>query len=406
MAIPIPDLVRYSIKALSEKRLRATLTIIGIAIGPLALVMMTSVVEGYGDYIEEELMTLGQNTVVLMPNAGYELGENDLDYLRSIDGVLAADPFYLTQAYINTPEGRKQVYVYAVDRDILFKAVGGLEIMEGDYPGPNDLTYACIGYRVAFNDKGERVFELGDAITLTITEIKQGGEVEIRRASVRVKGVFAEYGGAMFISPDQSIFLPLEAGRTIIRLKTWSGILVVVKSPDLVKTVTQELREAYSGKADVISFQQIAEVVGSVTGAINFITFATSLSAFAVAVAGTAATMITAVIERTREIGVLKALGFTDGEVTAMILAESLLMSLIGAVMGIALGVAGAHALSSSGLRIGAAENSIVIYAPPKLTIVGVLRALIITLFVGVVGGVFPAYRAAKIPPAVALRYE
>jgi putative ABC transport system permease protein len=116
--------------------------------------------------------------------------------------------------------------------------------------------------------------------------------------------------------------------------------------------------------------------------------------------------MITSVIERTREIGVLKALGFTDFQVLLMILMESVAMSLIGGAIGIALGTVGAHMLASRGFEITTAQVIMVIKASPKITVTGISRAVLLTIFVGVLGGIFPAYRASKIPPAIALRYE
>lgn len=401
------DLMRYSYRALTEKKVRAVLTIIGIAIGPLALVMMTSVVKGYASYVENQLLALGQNTVVLMPSSEYVLTQKDLDYIRSLDQVDVAEPMYMTQAYIQTKEGRKQVYVYAIDPDVLNKAIGNLEIEAGDYPAPTEVTSAIIGHLVAYSEAtGEKLYDLGDAITLFMPEVEPGGRVTYTKAVVRVKGIFKEYGGAMFVSPDKGIFLPFDSGKKILHMDEWSGIFVIAKDPTLVTSLVNELRETYADKVSIIAFQQIARIVSSISGAMDFIAFATSLSAFAVAVAGTAATMITSVIERTREIGVLKAIGFTDGQVTAMIMSEALLMSLIGAAIGISIGIVGAHILASRGLVISSGVNKIIIQAPPLITLESIGFVLAITVVVGVVGGLFPAYRAAKIPPAVALRYE
>jgi len=123
-------------------------------------------------------------------------------------------------------------------------------------------------------------------------------------------------------------------------------------------------------------------------------------------VAGITATMVTSVIERTREIGVMKAVGFTDAQVVAMILVESLAMSLIGGSIGIALGVVGAYALASRGLEITAETTTFLVVARPALTSDLFLLTFGLTVFVGVAGGLLPAYMASKIPPAVALRYE
>jgi putative ABC transport system permease protein len=116
--------------------------------------------------------------------------------------------------------------------------------------------------------------------------------------------------------------------------------------------------------------------------------------------------MVTSVIERTREIGVMKAVGFTNYQVVAMILAESFAMSLIGGSIGMALGVVGAYALASRGLRITAETMTLVVMARPALTPDLFSLTFGLTVSVGVMGGLLPAYMASKIPPAVALRYE
>ncbi len=369
--------------------------------------MMTSVVRGYGSYVESQLLGLGQNTVVVMGTSEYTLTRNDLDYIRGLPEVDVAEPFYLTQAYIQTKEGRKQVYVYAIDYDILNKAIGNLKLEKGEYPSLTDVTSAVIGHFVAFSEStGAKLFDIGDAITILMPQVKSGGKVTFTRATVRVSGIFEEYGGAMFVSPDTGIFLPEKSGKSILHMNSWSGIFIIVKDPMLVDSLVKKLRSTYAGKVDIIAFQQIAKVVSSITGAIDFIAFSTSLSAFAVAVAGTAATMITSVIERTREIGVLKALGFTDSQVMWMIIAEAILMSLIGGLIGVTLGLGGAFVMASRGLSISSGVSKLVIKAPPKITPELISYTMGITIIVGIIGGLIPAYRAAKIPPAVALRYE
>ncbi len=403
----ITDILRYSYKVLTEKRFRAVLTIIGIAIGPLALVMMTSTVKGYASYVESQLLALGQNTIVVTPSSGYTLTESDLKFIRSIKGVADAQPFYMAQAIIKTPSQTVRAYVYAIDPSILLKAIGNLKLQCGRFPAPNQITMATLGHSVAYLEgTGKQLFRLGDAITLLIPKVEHGGRTRLERVVVRVAGILEQYGGAMFISPDQGVFLPKLAGERLLHMKQWSGIFIVAKSPNYVSSIVNAIRNAYSDKVSIIAFQQIAKVVSSISAAMDFIAFSTSLSAFAVAVAGTAATMITSVIERTREIGVLKALGFTDGQVTAMILGEAIIMTVIGAAIGITLGSLGAYVMASHGLTISSGASKIVIRAPPKITPKIIGYTIAITLAVGVIGGIFPAYRAAKIPPAVALRYE
>lgn len=394
-------------KVLTEKRFRAFLTIVGIAIGPLALVMMTSTVRGYADFIEQSILTLGQNTVVVLPSEKYRLTTSDIDFIKSLEEVSDADPFYSTQGFIQTPEGRRNVFIYAVDAAVILKAIGNLEIESGEFPTDIELTYCAVGHSIAYSTAtGAKIYDVGDVVTVNIMEISSGGKVSVRKVSVRVKGILKEFGGAAFVSPDQSIFLPVRSGPALLNIKDMSGIFIIAKDPSLVDSLTRKLRNTYQDKVTIVAFQQIARTVSSVTGALDFIVFSASLSAFAVAVAGTASTMITSVIERTREIGVLKAIGFTDRQVVMMILAEAIIMSLIGGAIGITLGVVGAHTLASRGLSITTGSSSLQIVANPEITADTIATTVMITLTVGVVGGILPAFRAAKIPPAVALRYE
>jgi putative ABC transport system permease protein len=394
-----------SFKVLTEKKTRAILTIIGISLGPFALVMISSVIDGYGEYVISQVEGLGQNVIVLFPSTGYKFSESDLNTIRSLDGVKRAEPFYSIQGQVKVGSETRVVFIYAIPIEVVFESMRGLEILKGSIPSESEYLKALIGYKIAHSDDNSVVYDVGDVVTVTFLKTTNSRS-EVRRVSVVVNAVLKEFGGAFILSPDTTILLPLQAGSRLLGLNEWSGIYVLVKSSDLVPQVLRELQEIYRGKADIISFQSIANIINSVIGAMNFISFAASLSAFAVAISGVAATMITSVVERIREIGVLKALGFKDSQVISMILAESIIMSIIGGVIGISLGIIGAHILASRGFELKMSAQSIIINAPPKITTLGILRAAGLTLLVGVIGGVFPAYRAAKIPPAVALRYE
>ncbi|MEM4570759.1 MAG: FtsX-like permease family protein, partial [Desulfurococcaceae archaeon] len=199
-------------------------------------------------------------------------------------------------------------------------------------------------------------------------------------------------------------FIPIETVEKALGVKEWSGILVLAASPELVDAVVNGIKSTYGNNVDVISFIAIAKTVSNVVATVDFVVFAATTSSFAVAVAGVAASMITSVMERTREIGVMKAIGFRDKQVLVLILAEGVLISIIGYVMGSILGILGARLLAGSGsLRIGELWE---IRAEPRFTADLVARSAIMTTVVGILGALFPAYRAMRIPPAVALKYE
>jgi putative ABC transport system permease protein len=400
------DFVRLSLKALSERRIRAVLTIVGIAIGPLILVMMSSVVGSYSKYIVERITSLGQNAIAIFPTENYQLDEEDLNYIRTVSAVVRAEPFYNTQGVLKRGNEELKLSVFAVNYNLLFEAIGSLEIGEGSLPSESNIIYTIIGRKIAYKDD-EKYFQLESVLTLTVPKIEGGKITGKKTVNVVVGAILEEYGGALIVDPDSTIFMCLEAGKRLLGLNKWSGILVLVNHPANVKSTVSILRQHYEEKVQIIAFSSIAEAISSVTGAINFINFSTSLSAFAVAIAGVAATMITSVMERTREIGVMKAIGYTSPQILSLILMESIIMSLVGGTAGISIGVVGAYVLSSRGFTIGGiGEGGITLQLNPLITPSLIAQTLALTMLIGLVGGALPAYRASKIPPVVALRYE
>ncbi|MEM1619040.1 MAG: ABC transporter permease [Desulfurococcaceae archaeon] len=401
----LDDVIRLGAKALTERKIRATLTIIGIAIGPMVLLMIGSILTGYSEYIISSITGLGQNIIVVTPRPGYRLTHDDVNYISSIPNVVSVEPFYSTTGEVTIHGERRSVYIYGVNPEFILKAITNLKVIEGYAPAPTDHGKALAGYSIVYEGGGSRNYELGDVLSVTTYVVRERGRVEVRRLNVVVAGVLDKFGGAVFLNPDESLFVPLETLERALGVREWSGILVLVSSPDVVDAVSREIARTYGNNVNVISFVAIARTVSDVVAAVDFVTFAATTSAFAVAVAGVAASMITSVMERTREIGVLKAIGFNDKQVLLLILFEGVIMSLIGYAIGVALGVTGSIVIAESGasLRIGEIWE---IRAGPKFTAELFARSAAMTLSVGVLGALFPAYKAMKIPPAVALKYE
>ncbi|MEM4869910.1 MAG: ABC transporter permease [Desulfurococcaceae archaeon] len=401
----LDDVIRLGAKALTERKIRATLTIIGIAIGPMVLLMIGSILTGYSEYIISSITGLGQNIIVVTPRPGYRLTHDDVNYISSIPNVVSVEPFYSITGEVTIHGERRSVYIYGVNPEFILKAITNLKVIEGYAPAPTDHGKALAGYSIVYEGDGSRNYELGDVLSVTTYVVRERGRVEVRRLNVVVAGVLDKFGGAVFLNPDESLFVPLETLERALGVREWSGILVLVSSPDVVDAVSREIARTYGNNVNVISFVAIARTVSDVVAAVDFVTFAATTSAFAVAVAGVAASMITSVMERTREIGVLKAIGFNDKQVLLLILFEGVIMSLIGYAIGVALGVTGSIVIAESGasLRIGEIWE---IRAGPKFTAELFARSAAMTLSVGILGALFPAYKAMKIPPAVALKYE
>ncbi|MGC8753098.1 MAG: ABC transporter permease [Fervidicoccaceae archaeon] len=397
---------KMAVKTLGQRKIRSILTVLGILIGPAVIITIGAVVGGYSQYIINQVSSLGQNNIMITPSSGFTLTNDDLNFIRSLPHVDDAQPYYLLQATVKREDKDIQIYVYCTDVDFVLQSIGGVKIQEGVAPPPNDILGALIGYKIAYDDNGNLVYGIGDIVPIKYFYTVNKGIPQYRSANAIVRGITEEYGGALFFSPDQTIFMPLDAGQKIFGLKEWSGILVRMTDPSYVKDFVNYMRNTYGDQVSVISFSAIADIVSSITAAVNYINYVASLSAIAVAIAGTTATMVTSVIERTKEIGVMKAIGYTNRRVVIIVLSESLLMSLIAAISGSALGIFGALYLGRNGMVIRAETSSIVLSAHPMFTPDLFGTAILLTVMVGIVGGLLPAYMAVKIPPAVALRYE
>jgi len=399
------DILRFAFSVLSEKKIRAFLTIIGIAIGPASMVTIIGTTQGYSQTILAQLTSLGQNMIVVFPQRGYTVTETMISSVKGITGVTHAVPFYSKEGVLRRADGvNRGVVLYATELDVLFKTMTSLEFEDGTFPQKTATTSGVVGYEIVYTKDGTKLYEIGDAITVKLP-ILQNDKLEYKTVALRISGSLKKYGSALVVNPDTTIFLSLNAGRGVLGLTQYTGLFVITKDTSYVDAVTSQIKDKYKDLVQVIAFQQIAKAISSVVETLNFLLFSLSISAFAVAITGTMATMFTSIIERTKEIGVLKALGFSSRNILVLILTEGVVMSIIGGTVGVALGMTGAYILSSSG-SFGISGMGITITAQPAISLDLLLRSLVMAISVGTFGGLIPAYRASKVPPIVALRYE
>ncbi|MCS6845473.1 MAG: ABC transporter permease [Caldilineales bacterium] len=414
--------VRVALRGLSANKLRTVLTMLGIIIGVAAVITLLSVGQGVQNLITEQLQSAGSNLLIVLPvniaeNAG---GPPRGDLRRTFEpsltlGDLEAirDPLRLPDVVAAAPEvsglnsvnhGRNTVTIQVSGVTPEYETVRNFRVAEGSFITDQDVAtrarVAVLGTQAV-----ERLFEPD--------EYPIGRTIRIERIPFQVIGIMEEKGGTAFGSEDEVIFVPLSTAQERLqpRLRNARGepllsvIYVQVASEERLdsakRAIEELLRERHNiqfrddDDFTVINQKDIIDIFGRITGVVTLFLGAIAAISLLVGGIGIMNIMLVSVTERTREIGIRKAVGARRRDILAQFLIEAVVLSMIGGFLGIALGWAGAVAISrlQDDLRAVVSLDSI-------------LLATGFSAAVGLFFGIYPATRAASLNPIEALRYE
>jgi putative ABC transport system permease protein len=238
-----------------------------------------------------------------------------------------------------------------------------------------------------------------------------------------VKGVLSEFGVGLFISPDDTLFIPLESGRLLTGTTHYTGVFVIASSREVVNEVTNSISNIYGNKVRIQAVSFILSTIQSITSSVSTILASIASISVIVAFMGIMTSMFTSVYERTREIGVAKAIGYTNTSILLFFLGEAVLTGLIGGTIGSAVGAVFSNfllLLFSGGIRFGgpggfthppvggqaAPTPQTSLQITPVITPQLLLLAILMATAVGALAGLVPAWRASRLTPVEALRHE
>ncbi|MCX7751063.1 MAG: ABC transporter permease [Candidatus Bipolaricaulota bacterium] len=392
------DLFRLAVRNIGHRRIRSWLTVIGILIGTAAVVALIAIGQGLQRTVTQQVERLvGYNTILISPR-GQGFGQRirvDLAALRGIPGVRAAVGVRTETAYVEGPEGKG------------FPTLIGYEPAMEEFAGELNLTITA----------GSPPTEPGTALVGARTAREYGAQIgsvlRIEDKPFRVVGILAQQAGGrggfnpVGVSLNDAIVLPYGDLRALFpgpELVLYA--IVKVRDGASTEAVKEEiraaLREAGERNASLVDFEDLTNRIRTMIGGVQ--AFLAGIAGISILVGGIGVmnTMYTAVLERTREIGVLKAVGAKGYQVLLLFLFESGLMGLGGGVLGLVVGLGAAWAALAIVSRLFQTSTAL----SPVLTPALVVGALFFSFGVGALSGVLPARRAAQLPPVEALRYE
>ena len=380
-------MLEMAIRNIFRQKTRTALTVLGIMIGIAAIVALGSISEGLRVEITENLeKSSGLITVIEKSDSGMimsdmmksKLSQETVNDVISIDGIEESAPIIYT---MYNPDDtvtsiNSMLFIVGIEPGKLsLYSTEMAELDEGEELEEGDTDYAVLGWEAA-----EKLdVETGDTIT-------------IEGMDFQVKGVYEEIGSQQL---DSLILITLESAKEAFETDEYNMVMVLPEDIDEVEDLGTEIEDSVEG-VSAITTAQFSRQISQIIDQISFFTIGIGAISAIVGGLGVMNTMIMSVMERKREIGVLKAIGATNSYVLKMILIESGIISLIGGLLGLGVGYAASRVI---GIMSEGTANAIV---TPRLAI----YSMIFALFLGMVGGLYPARQASKLSPMEALRYE
>ena len=401
------DILKESWLSISGNKVRSFLTVLGIVIGVMAVVIMVAVGETVEKQITDQFSSLGTNTIMIRAGVarmgGVRTGNmqtltiQDAEFIAELPDVAAVSPVQTSGAqvvYGNKNLSTSMMGVYPAYTD-----VQNIEIEHGTFFTPsavrNAATYAVIG--------PETAEELG------MPKNPVGQTIRVQNTPLTIIGVTKAKGDSAMGSLDDMLLIPITTLKKRIQGSRFPNAVQMITlklyadadNNMVIDQITELLRERHKLKDGVeddfqiMDMKQIMETMTTVTGYMKLLLIAIAAVSLLVGAIGIMNMMLVSVAERTREIGIRKAIGAREKQIIIQFLSESILISFIGSMAGLVIGV---------GLSQGVGRFVLGYNVPFSLW--PVILSVTVAVVVGLASGVVPALKAAKLNPIDSLRYE
>ena len=398
------DIANETYSSLSANKVRSGLTMLGIVIGIASVIAMVSIGNGAKASIQSSIEGLGSNLLTIIPGvvqpgrgivssgrgASQTLKNEDADIIKNIDGVLYISPEVSSRFQVVANGNNTNTTITGATPD--YMSVHNLTIANGNFI--TDANQRSIG-RQAILGATVATDLFGDQDPL-------GKTIRINKINFNVIGILNAKGGTGFSGPDDMIFVPLSTMQKILSGMDYLSMMAVSvtdknQMAEVKNLITFALLEKH--RVDEADFSIISQedILGTLTTVIDtFTLFLAAIASISLLVGGIGIMnmMLTTVTERTKEIGLRKAIGAKKSDINTQFLSEAIVLTFIGGFLGIILGWLICLLVTSTGL------------VQTQVSLSSVLLAFGVSTAIGIVFGYYPARRAGMLNPIDALRYE
>jgi putative ABC transport system permease protein len=429
----VGDVFSYAFGAIQLRKLRAGLTTLGVVIGIAAIVALLAISQGLQATITDQLQSgFATDTLIVSPRGGgifsgvgggiggassdFSLVITDTEIINEIEGVVTSAAVIQEVGYVKSGDRMVQALMVGVDFGVYSEIYGSTFVAEtGEILlNPNNNT-VVVGKRISDPWKnGTIVCDVDDAVEIvwTNTTVRPPkNETYV----VTVAAVLEEVGGLSLTGPsDSAVYILISQAQSFFGTDECDRIVVKLANEDdaTIDRVSEAIEEKFSGQVSVTSSTAVLDIISSVFSTIEL--FLGGIAAISLLVAGVGIMniMIVSLMERTREIGILKALGMKSRTVLAIFISEAVIVGLLGAMFGVGLGWllanVAARIFTGGGFAVAGEQGAVrgQFAINPVITPTVMLGAFGFGIAVSVIFAIYPAWRASKLKPVDALRYE
>ncbi|MBP2030859.1 putative ABC transport system permease protein [Methanohalophilus levihalophilus] len=392
---------RLSFGSIGSAKLRSSLTTLGIIIGIAAVVANVSLGASFSQYFEDELGTVGSDFIIIFSQDINLFFDNQLQVVDGVAGVEGVSPFRQQLAGVTYQSTLRQVTIQGVSED--YESIASVRMEEGEFLSDKDKYVAILGSDVA-HEKFDQDLPFRNSIDIELVR-RDGTTVS---HSFKIVGIIDSPDSFFFdTGASEQIFIPIDTMNEMLDVEDYGGFWISARDSGSVRDVSDEIDSRLARSLGVserelenedvkpytiINQADVLDDLDELSASLSSLFISVALISLLVGSIGITNIMLVSVTERTKEIGLLKSVGYTRSNILILFIIESIVLGLIGGVLGTLLGLGGFY--------LAATIVGLPAVFLPYLFVVGIG----IAVFVGLVAGVYPANKASKLDPVESLR--